>query len=208
MASRPIAAGQLIIAGAIICRCFHHAINQSINQSIVVAAVPASLLITLDRVHASDFGSTVLASPTARSLLNNITPAAYMALFLLWEALKGPSSQWFRYIEMLPTEYNTPEHFKPAEMSIATNTVFVDAVARRVAEIDREHRHATALVGDICKANRDDMWQQLGAVSLQRFSWALSSVQTRCVHLKSQGTPIEGLSTLFVIEKKNRFDAQ
>ena len=136
----------------------------------------------MDTVLASDFG--VALQQRAPDCLASLTASACMALFLLWEQLKGAQSAWHHYLAMLPASYNTPLHFTESELALLPASLRA-RVDQRIGEVDAVFEQAVAALRPVVRMESGEAWQAMACTTRDAFLWAYSSVQTRCVHFEA-----------------------
>lgn len=137
----------------------------------LVLRVPMSLCVHVEAVHLSVLRDVVAGEP---QLLAEEAQDELLALVLMAERRAGRHSYWWPYLKVMPREYDTPLYWGEEERRylVGTNVGLLTAIMERRIAQDWKEIHAGLV---------ERYPGVLGGLTLQDYSWALSTIWSRAV---------------------------
>eukprot|EP00624_Nannochloropsis_granulata_P003675 evm.model.NODE_28528_length_50078_cov_28.909842.18 len=137
----------------------------------LVLQVPMPLCLHVEAVHLSVLRDVVSAEP---QLLEKDAQDELLALMLMAERRAGRHSYWWPYLKVMPREYDTPLYWGEEERRylVGTNVGLLTAIMERRIAQDWKEIHAGLV---------ERYPGVLGGLTLQDYSWALSTIWSRAV---------------------------
>lgn len=109
-----------------------------------------------------------------------LTSYDILSIFLMYEQHCGAQSPWHAYINTLPQNFSTPAYWSAETLlslpfDICQDArLLVDKVTKNFSRLQDLFSHIATTLGDSVD----------GAFTFSRFTWALTSVSTRCVFMR------------------------
>lgn len=149
---------------------------KTIKPGQLLISLPESCLLTTSTVLDSYLGYYI------KSWKPRLSPLVALCIFLVCERHQGEASDWFPYIDVLPSTYTCPAYFKDEIMAVLPASVQIKALKQREA------------VQEIHSANQDFIrtLQPLFSepveevLTYEALRWAWCSVNTRSVFMSHQ----------------------
>ncbi|CAM4792055.1 unnamed protein product [Rotaria magnacalcarata] len=140
--------------------------------------VPLSMIITTDTImNSSSFSPLIDKDPLLRSM-----PNVALALFLLHER---PQSKWQPYINILPTDFNTPLYFNYDQLNRLKSSAALCDILTHIQRIARQYCYLHNLL-----KGQPTLSKLAENFSYDAYRWAVSVVSTRQNNiLNDQGVP-------------------
>lgn len=137
----------------------------------LVLRVPMSLCVHVEAVHLSVLRDVVAGEP---QLLAEEAQDELLALVLMAERRAGRHSYWWPYLKVMPGEYDTPLYWGEEERRYlaGTNVGLLTAIMERRIAQDWKDLHAGLV---------EKYPDVLGGLTLQDYTWALSTIWSRAV---------------------------
>uniref|UniRef100_A0A673AZN8 SET domain containing 4 n=1 Tax=Sphaeramia orbicularis TaxID=375764 RepID=A0A673AZN8_9TELE len=139
----------------------------------LIISLPESCLLTT---------STVLSSylaPYIKSWKPHLSPLLVLCVFLVCERHRGEVSDWFPYIDVLPTTYTCPAYFTDAVMDVLPAVVRRRALEQREAVQELHSSHQ-----DFFRSLQPILSQAVEEVlTYEALRWAWCSINTRSVFM-------------------------
>ncbi|XP_072246639.1 SET domain-containing protein 4 [Leuresthes tenuis] len=146
---------------------------QTIKPGELIISLPESCLLTTSTVLDSYLGQFI------KSWKPRLSPLLVLCIFLVCERHRGEASDWFPYIDVLPTAYTCPAYF--ADDVIALLPV---GVRRRAAEQREAVREIHSSNQDFFRSLQPILSQPTEDVlTYEALRWAWCSVNTRSVFM-------------------------
>nr|XP_020462364.1 SET domain-containing protein 4 [Monopterus albus] len=146
---------------------------KTIKPGQLIISLPESCLLTTSTVLDSYLG------PYIKSWKPRLSPLLVLCVFLVCERHRGEASDWFPYIDVLPTAYTCPAYFTDDVMSVLPISVRRQALEQREA-VQEIH----SLNQDFFKSLQPILTQPVEEVlTYVALRWAWCSVNTRSVFM-------------------------
>uniref|UniRef100_A0A146ZWX7 SET domain containing 4 n=1 Tax=Fundulus heteroclitus TaxID=8078 RepID=A0A146ZWX7_FUNHE len=146
---------------------------QTIKPGERLISLPESCLLTTSTVLNSYLGQYI------KSWKPRLSPLLALCVFLVCERQRGEASDWFPYIDVLPTSYTCPAYFSDGVVD-----VLPAAVKRRALEQREAVREMHSSNQDFFRTLQPVLSQPTGDVlTYEALRWAWCSVNTRSVFM-------------------------
>ncbi|XP_038588466.1 SET domain-containing protein 4 [Micropterus salmoides] len=146
---------------------------KTIKPGQLVISLPESCLLTTSTVLDSYLGQYI------KSWKPRLSPLLALCVFLVCERHRGEASDWFPYINVLPTTYTCPAYFTDDAMA-----VLPASVRRRALEQREEVREIHSFNQDFFRSLQPVLSQPVDEVlTYEALRWAWCSVNTRSVFM-------------------------
>lgn len=144
----------------------------NIKPGEIVISVPVNLLITTTSALQSEIGEII------KCWKPKLTPMQCLIVLLVWEKHKDKGSEWYPYIDILPSSFTTPAYFSSRELSLLPISVRTKA-----SDKIKQLKESFEVVAQFSKGN----WKSFNHVlSFEDFKWAWYVVNTRSVFFLSK----------------------
>ncbi|XP_028279906.1 SET domain-containing protein 4 isoform X2 [Parambassis ranga] len=146
---------------------------KSIKPGELVISLPESCLITTSTVLDSYVGQYV------KSWKPCLSPLLALCVFLVCERHRGEASDWFPYIDVLPSTYTCPAYFTDDIMAVLPASVRRRALEQRevVQELHSSNQNFFRFLQPILNKPTEDV------LTYEALRWAWCSVNTRSVFM-------------------------
>ncbi|XP_028458541.1 SET domain-containing protein 4 [Perca flavescens] len=146
---------------------------KSIKPGQLVISLPESCLLTTSTVLDSYLGQYI------KSWKPRLSPLVALCVFLVCERHRGEASDWFPYIDVLPTTYTCPAYFTDDVMAVLPTSVRRRALEQReaVRELHSFNRDFFRSLQPIVTRPVDEL------LTYEALRWAWCSVNTRSVFM-------------------------
>lgn len=145
----------------------------------ILLSVPESLLITTSTVLSSYLAPVIRSFPRSR-----LSPVEAICSFLICELHRGQQSPWFDYIDVLPQSYSLPVYWDEEECLHLPNSVYAKAKEQQNLLLTSFHK-----LMNFFSHVESELPYLHGAFDYEKFRWAWSSVNTRCVYMERPSQP-------------------
>ncbi|XP_071336083.1 SET domain-containing protein 4 isoform X2 [Trachinotus anak] len=146
---------------------------RAIKPGQLIISLPESCLLTTSTVLSSYLGQHI------KSWKPRLSPLLVLCVFLVCERHRGEVSDWFPYINVLPTTYTCPAYFTDDVM-----TVLPAGVRRRALEQREAVREIHSSNQDFFRSLQPILSQPVEEVlTYEALRWAWCSVNTRSVFM-------------------------
>ncbi|XP_029305405.1 SET domain-containing protein 4 [Cottoperca gobio] len=146
---------------------------KTIKPGQLIISLPESCLLTTSTVLHSYLG------PYIKSWKPRLSPLLALCVFLVCERHRGEASDWFPYIDVLPTSYTCPAYFTDGVMAVLPT-----GVQRRAAEQREAVRQIHSLNQNFFRSLQPILSQPVDEVlTYEALRWAWCSVNTRSVFM-------------------------
>uniref|UniRef100_A0A672IH19 SET domain-containing protein n=1 Tax=Salarias fasciatus TaxID=181472 RepID=A0A672IH19_SALFA len=147
---------------------------QTIQPDQLIISLPESCLLTSSTVLDSELG------PYIKRWEPRLSPLVALCVFLVCERCKGEASDWFPYIDVLPSSYTCPAYFSDDVMAALPSGLRGRALEQR-AELRELHSSNQDFFRSLTPLLRRPAEDVLTPEALR---WAWCSVNTRSVFMK------------------------
>ncbi|XP_078128459.1 SET domain-containing protein 4 isoform X1 [Sander vitreus] len=146
---------------------------KSIKPGQLVISLPESCLLTTSTVLDSYLGQYI------KSWKPRLSPLLALCVFLVCERHRGEASDWFPYIDALPTTYTCPAYFTDDVMAVLPTSVRRRALEQReaVRELHSFNQDFFRSLQPIVSRPVDEL------LTYEALRWAWCSVNTRSVFM-------------------------
>lgn len=146
---------------------------QTIKPGQLVISLPESCLLTTSTVLHSYLGCYI------KSWKPRLSPLLVLCVFLVCERHRGEASDWFPYIDVLPTAYTCPACFSDDVMALLPTSVQRRALEQReaVKEMHSSNQEFFRSLQPILSQPSEDV------LTYEALRWAWCSVNTRSVFM-------------------------
>ncbi|XP_041645235.1 SET domain-containing protein 4 isoform X2 [Cheilinus undulatus] len=152
---------------------------KTIKPGSLLISLPQSCLLTTTTVLDSYLGQYI------KSWKPRLSPLLVLCVFLICERHRGEASDWFPYIDVLPTSYTCPVYFTEDVMA-----VLPDSVRRRAVEQREAVREIHALNQEFFRSLQPILSQPVEEMlTYEAMRWAWCSVNTRSVFMSHPSSP-------------------
>ncbi|XP_044070424.1 SET domain-containing protein 4 [Siniperca chuatsi] len=146
---------------------------KTIKPGQLVISLPESCLLTTSTVLDSYLGQYI------KSWKPRLSPLLALCVFLVCERQRGEASDWFHYINVLPTTYTCPAYFTDDVMAVLPTSV-----RRRALEQREAVREIHSFNQDLFRSLQPILSQPVEEVlTYEALRWAWCSVNTRSVFM-------------------------
>ncbi|XP_068183297.1 SET domain-containing protein 4 isoform X2 [Antennarius striatus] len=146
---------------------------RTIKPGQILISLPESCLLTTATVLDSYLG------PYIKSWKPRPSPSLALCVFLVCERHRGEASDWFPYIEVLPTSYTCPAYFTDDVMAVLPISVRGRALEQREAVLDIHSSNQ-----DFFRSLQPIMSRPVEEVlTYEALRWAWCSINTRSVFM-------------------------
>ena len=115
---------------------------------------------------------------------HKLSPVQALCVFLIFEQQRGSLSPWKHYIDVLPSSYNNTLHWTDPQLCLLPKDVQTEA-NHQIQTV----RDSYSFLQKYFISNMEKEWPALkGVLTWDKFAWAWSSVNTRCVFMRHKQT--------------------
>lgn len=144
----------------------------------MLISLPQTCLLTTTAVLQSYLG------PFIKSWTPRVSPLLVFCVFLVLERHRAPLSEWFPYIDVLPTTYTCPAYFSDDVMNVLPNAVRGRALEQRtsVQELHSSNQPFFRSLGPLVDSVEE-------VFTFEALRWAWCTVNTRSVFMPHSPCP-------------------
>ncbi|XP_071393150.1 SET domain-containing protein 4 [Centroberyx affinis] len=147
--------------------------QKTIKPGQLLISLPESCLLTTSTVLDSYLGTYI------KSWKPRLSPLLALCVFLVCERHRGEASDWFPYIDVLPTTYTCPAYFSDDVMAVLPSSVRRRALEQREAVLEIHSSNQ-----DFFRSLQPILSQPVEEVlTYEALRWAWCSVNTRSVFM-------------------------
>ncbi|XP_078144754.1 SET domain-containing protein 4 [Centroberyx gerrardi] len=147
--------------------------QKTIKPGQLLISLPESCLLTTSTVLDSYLGTYI------KSWKPRLSPLLALCVFLVCERHRGEASDWFPYIDVLPTSYTCPAYFPDDVMAVLPTSVQRRALEQREAVLEIHSSNQ-----DFFRSLQPILSQPMEEVlTYEALRWAWCSVNTRSVFM-------------------------
>ncbi|KAM4729664.1 SET domain-containing protein 4 isoform 1-T2 [Anableps anableps] len=146
---------------------------QTIKPGELVISLPESCLLTTSTVLSSYLGQFI------KSWKPRLSPLLALCVFLVCERQRGEASDWFPYIDVLPSSYTCPAYFSDVVIDVLPPVVRRRALEQReaVREMHSSNQGFFRTLQPVLSQPTEDV------LTYEALRWAWCSVNTRSVFM-------------------------
>lgn len=141
--------------------------------------VPRALVITEQDARLSPIGQLFVQDPVVQSI-----PSLLLALYLLFEKLRGTQSDFQPYINVLPSAFQIPTYWSANDFGRLKGTPAYNESVKLISNLARQYCHIFGVLSDyeVVMAKQDAKAQlpiRPSELTWAAFKWATGAVMTR-----------------------------
>ncbi|XP_056147562.1 SET domain-containing protein 4 [Lampris incognitus] len=163
--------------------------RQTIKPGELLISLPEPCLITTSTVLNSYLGQYI------KSWKSRLSPLLVLCVFMVCERHQGEDSDWFPYVNVLPSFYTCPTYFSDDVIAVLPSIVRKRALEQRkeVSEIHSANQDFFRSLQPILRQPVEEVF------TYEALRWAFFSVNTRSVFLSRPASPFLSGEDVYVL---------